>query len=115
MSISNNRVTNSATGSVAAVFSTVTTTANVLTSGINALGNLAEELNLRSEERLHNVRQDIAHDRIRTDATRRNDHALKLARSLKSTQEELAKDKSLEKFYKEVLTLFGTIDAKPAT
>lgn len=105
-----NRVSHSASSSVAAIFSTVTTTAHVLTTSVNALGNLAEELNLRSEERLHNVRQDIAHDRIHTDVTRRNDHAIRLARSLADTQKELERDASIKAHYQTALAAFAKLD-----
>ena len=111
MSITNNRVSHSAASSVAAIFSTVTTTAHALTTGVNALGNLAEELNLRSEERLHNVRQDIAHDRIHTDVTRRNDHALRLARSLHETTQELERNSDLKSHYQTALAAFSKLDA----
>lgn len=111
MSLTNNRVSHSAASSVAAIFSTVTTTAHALTTGVNALGNLAEELNLRSEERLHNVRQDIAHDRIHTDVTRRNDHALRLARSLHETTQELERNADLKSHYATALQAFAKLDA----
>lgn len=111
MSLTNNRVSHSAASSVAALFSTVTTTAHAVTTGVNALGNLAEELNLRSEERLHNVRQDIAHDRIHTDVTRRNDHALRLARSLAETQKELERDAAIKAHYTTALQAFAKLDA----
>ena len=106
-----NGVFRSATSSVAALFSTITTTAHALTTGVNALGNLAEELNLRSEERLHNVRQDIAHDRIHTDLTRRNDHAIRLARSLAETQKELERDADIKAHYQTALAAFAKLDA----
>ena len=109
-----NRVSHSAASSVAALFSTVTTTAHALTTGVNALGNLAEELNLRSEERLHNVRQDIAHDRIHTDLTRRNDHAIRLARSLSETEKELDRDPTIKNHYQTALKAFAVLD-NPAT
>lgn len=109
-----NRVSHSASSSVAALFSTVTTTAHVITTSVNALGNLAEELNLRSEERLHNVRQDIAHDRIHTDVTRRNDHAIRLARSLAETQKELERDAGIKAHYQTALAAFAQLD-QPAT
>lgn len=109
-----NRVSHSAASTAAALFSTITTTAHALTTGVNALGNLAEELNLRSEERLHNVRQDIAHDRIHTDLTRRNDHAIRLARSLAETEKELERDASIKAHYQTALQAFAALD-KPAT
>ena len=109
-----NRVSHSAASSVAALFSTVTTVAHTITTGVTALGNLAEELNLRSEERLHNVRQDIAHDRIHTDLTRRNDHAIRLARSLAETQKELERDATIKAHYETALKAFAKLD-QPAT
>lgn len=109
-----NRVSHSAASSIAAVFGTITTTASALSTGVNALGNLAEELNLRSEERLHNVRQDIAHDRIHTDLTRRNDHAIRLARSLAETQKELERDASVKAHYETALKAFAQLDQPAA-
>lgn len=109
-----NRVSHSAASTAAALFSTVTTTAHALTTGVTAIGNLAEELNLRSEERLHNVRQDIAHDRIHTDLTRRNDHAIRLARSLAETEKELERDPTIKAHYAKALQAFAALDT-PAT
>ena len=109
-----NKVTNSASSSIAALFSTVTTTAHALTTGVTALGNLAEELNIRSEERLHNVRQDVAHDRIYTDTTRRKDHIIRLARSFKETELELTRDADLKKHFENAAKAFAVLDP-PAT
>lgn len=109
-----NRVSHSAASTAAALFSTVTTTAHALTTGVTAIGNLAEELNLRSEERLHNVRQDIAHDRIHTDLTRRNDHAIRLARSLAETEKELDRDPTIKAHYATALQAFAALDTPAA-
>ena len=114
MALTNNSVSHSAASSVAALFSTVTTAAHAVTTGVNALGNLAEELNLRSEERLHSVRQDIAHDRIHTDVTRRNDHAIRLARSLSETEKELDRDPPVKAHYATALAAFAALDAPAA-
>ena len=109
-----NKVTHSAGTTVAALFSTITTTAHALTTGVNALGNLAEELSLRSEERLHNVRADLAHDRIHTDLTRRNDHAIRLARSFAETEKELKRDSTIMTHYQNALAAFAILD-QPTT
>lgn len=107
------RISHSAASSVAALFGTITTTAHAVSTGVNALGNLAEELNLRSEERLHNVRQDIAHDRVHTDITRRKEHAVRLARSLADTQKELDRDPALKAHYETAIKAFAVLDATP--
>ena len=109
-----NRVTHSASSAATALFGTVTTTAHAFTTGVQALGNLAEELNLRSEERLHNVREDIKHDRIYTDTTRRKDHVVRLAKNLAETEEELERNPKLKAQYDAALKLFAQLDA-PAT
>lgn len=106
-----NRVTHSASSAATALFGTVTTTAHAFSTGIQALGNLAEELNLRSEERLHNVREDIKHDRIHTDTTRRLTHSIRLSKTLKEASDELARDPKLKAHYDEAVKLFAQLDA----
>lgn len=106
-----NRVSHSASSAVAALFSTVTTSAHAFSTGVQALGNLAEELNLRSEERLHNVREDIKHDRVHTDATRRLSHSIRLSKTLKEASDELARDPKLKAHYDEAVKLFAQLDA----
>lgn len=104
------KVTHSAASSVTALFGAVTTAAHAATTGINALGNLAEEMNLRSEARLHRVRQDLAHNQIHDDLTRRKDHALKLARSLAELDKELERDAKLKSHYETALKAFAVLD-----
>jgi hypothetical protein len=105
-----NKVSTSAASSASAIFNTIGTTARVLTTTVDALGNLAEELNLRSQERLHNVQQDISHDRIYTDATRRKDNVIKLARSFKETEAELARDPALKTHFENAMKAFAVLD-----
>lgn len=107
-------VTKSAALSLTALFSTVSTAANTLNTSLNAINNFSEELSKRSAERLHNVTEDLKHDRIKTDTLRRKNAALELSRELHATEVELAKSPELTKHFNEALKLFAVLDAPAA-
>lgn len=105
----NNRVSHSAASSVNALFSTITTTAHAITTGVSALGNLAEELNLRSEQRLHNVRVELALDRKDSLDDILDQRAATKAQRLAERKRELARDPEMADIYRQCLGEYQTI------
>ena len=83
-------VSRSAAVSATQLFGTITTTANAVSTGISAIGNVFDELHLRSQHRLSGVREQLALDRITQSEVIRDDAAFALATRL------IERDKTLE-------------------
>lgn len=107
-------VSTSAAASLNALFATVTTTANSVNTTVTALGNLAEELNHRSQVRLVRVvaectiaKADAISDAVDNAAAAR---AIKMSTRLK----ELERDPAFAKLYSDAVQKYEALLAPPA-
>ena len=107
-------VSKSAAISATQLFSTITTTANAISTGVSAVGNLFDELNLRSSHRLAGVRTQLEHDRITQSTLIRKEAAINLARSIHETEKALTNEPELKAAYEKALELFASkLDPQP--
>lgn len=110
-----NSVTQSAATSATRLFGALTTTADVVTTGVSSVGNLFAELNQRSSLRLRTVTYQLAHDELTVFANIREQAAMNMARSIKETEAELAKDPEFRIAYDAAKAFFASaLDKKAA-
>lgn len=99
-------VTRSAAISATQLFGTITTTANAVSTAVNAVGNLFDELQLRSAHRLNGVRESLALEAITQSEFIRDDAAIALGLRYIEREKQLAADPNLKAAYDKAMEVF---------
>jgi hypothetical protein len=99
-------VTRSTSLTATQLLATIGTAASALTTTFNSVGNIAEELNIRSTARLDKVREQITLDALTRSTEILDDAVLKTAMRLKERDEMLSRDTKLKTLYDATMKAF---------